>query len=205
MMPRLMTSLLLVVVSTLPAAAQSGSPPDPDRSIGVGAQWAAPNTGRGEAPGVQISWRRWFSPIWGIGTDFRLWQRNSTTAIDSPAQIGPGGIAIPSQHGQETRRISSYGFGVGLVARQSIGRISLLSGAGPGFYIDRSDHDTRINESRNAGRISVRSLGLHMLLEMEVRTTSRLSVFAGLRGEVRDVRDAESSSGYPTAGVRFAF
>jgi hypothetical protein len=32
-----------------------------------------------------------------------------------------------------------------------------------------------------------------------------VSAFAGVRMELRDLRDSESSFGYPTAGVRFVF
>jgi hypothetical protein len=46
---------------------------------------------------------------------------------------------------------------------------------------------------------------VHILGELEVRVTRRLSGFAGLRIEQRDVRFLESTAGYPTAGVRFAF
>jgi len=203
MMLRLLTAMVLVVISSLPATAQS-APDVSSQSIGAGAQWA-PHSGRGEAPGLQLAWRRWLTPYLGIGTEFRWFQRSTTTEIDFPDQTAPGGIAVPAQHGLEQQQISSYGFGGGLLARTSIGRLTLIGGAGPGFFVDRTVHDTRINDARNAGTTTFRSLGLHMVMEMEVRATNRLSAFAGIRMELRDLRDSESSFGYPTAGVRFAF
>ena len=205
MILRLMASVLLVLMVTTAAAAQPAAEEVHNQSIGGGAQWALPSSGRGDAPGVQVSWRRWFTPYLGVGTDFRVWRESTIEEIDFPAQTAPGGIAVGSQEGRDARRISSYGLGVGVLARGSIGRLSLVGGAGPGLYVDRTAHDTRINESRSAGSTTLSSIGLFMLAEVEVRATSRLSVFAGLRGELRDVRVAESSSGYPTAGVRFAF
>lgn len=190
---------------TTAAATQPAAEDVHNQSIGGGAQWALPSSGRGGAPGVQVSWRRWFSPHLGIGTDFRLWREVMVTAIDFPAQTAPVGIAVPAQQGRDARRISSYGLGAGLLARESIGRLSLIGGVGPGFFVDRTAHDTRVNDSRSTGSDTLSSIGLFMLAEVEVRATSRLSVFAGFRGELRDVRVSESRSGYPTAGVRFAF
>ena len=200
-MLRLSTAMLLVVISSLPAAAQSA--PD-GQSIGAGAQWA-PHSGRGEAPGLQVAWRRWFTPYLGVGTEFRWFQRSTTTEIDFPEQTAPGGVVVTAQQGAEQQKVTSYGLGSALLARASIGRLTLIGGAGPGFFVDRTIHDTRINASRNAGRTTFSSLGVHMVMEMEMRATNRLSAFAGLRMELRDVRDSESSFGYPTAGVRFAF
>jgi hypothetical protein len=202
-MGRLLTPMFLVLLHAVPAAAQP-APDAPSRSISAGAQWA-PHSGRGEAPGVQLAWRRWFTPYLGVGTEFRWFQRSTTTDIDFPDQTAPGGIAVPAQHGREQQQVSSYGAGGALLARASIGRLTLIGGGGPGFFVDRTAHDTHINGSRNAGTTTFNSLGLHMVMEVEVRATSRLSAFAGLRMELRDVRDAESSSGYPTAGLRFAF
>jgi hypothetical protein len=203
MMLRLARAMFLVVISSLPAAAQP--PADvSSQSIGAGAQWA-PHTGRGEAPGVQVAWRKWFTLHLGVGTEFRWFQRSTTTDIDFPGQTAPGGIVVPPQQGVEQQRVTSYGFAGAVLARTSIGRVTFIGGAGPGVFVDRTVHDTRINGSLNAGRMTVSSLGLHMVMEMEVRATNRLSAFAGVRMELRDVRDAESSFGYPTAGVRFAF
>jgi len=203
MMLRLLTAMFLVVISSLPATAQS-APDVPSQSVGAGAQWA-PHSGRGEAPGVQVAWRRWFTPYLGVGTEFRWFQRDTASEIDFPAQTAPGGVAVASQQGRDDRRVSSHGFSGGLLARTSIGRLTLIGGAGPGFFVDRTVHDTRINDARNAGTTTFRSLGLHMVMEMEVRATNRVSAFAGIRMELRDLRDSESSFAYPTAGVRFAF
>jgi hypothetical protein len=203
MMLRLARAMLLVIVSSLPAAAQS-APDTSTQSIGAGAQWA-PHSGRGEAPGLQAAWRRWFTPHLGVGTEFRWFQRRTTSDIDFPGQTAPGGIIVPPQQGVEQEKVTSYGFAGAVLARTSIGRVTFIGGAGPGFFVDRTVHDTRINGSLNAGSTTFSSLGLHMVMEMEVRATNRLSAFAGVRMELRDVRDAESSFGYPTAGVRFAF
>jgi hypothetical protein len=201
------TAILLTLATTLttPAAAQSGPDPELDQSIGAGPQWALPYSRIDAAPGIQAAWRRWFSPHFGIGTDFRWWRSTRTMEINSPAQTGPGGIPISAQLGREDRRTSSYGFGVGVLMKASAGRLTFVAGAGPGFFVDRTAHDTRINDMRAAGEITEQHLGIHMLAEMEVRASRRLSLFAGLCVEQRDLRALDTQTGYPTAGVRFAF
>ena len=91
-MLRLPASMFLLLFCALPAAAQP-APDSPSQSIGVGAQWA-PHSGRGEAPGVQVAWRRWFTPYLGVGTEFRWFQRDTAGEIDFPAQTAPGGVAV---------------------------------------------------------------------------------------------------------------
>jgi len=120
----------------------------------------------------------------------------------SPAE-NAAGVVIPSV--QRVDRTSSYALGVGVLGTGSFGRLSFHAGAGPGFFVDRTTYETRASGHLESGSSALRSFGLQMLMELEVRVTSRLSAFAGLRSELRDVRDSESSSGYPTAGVRFAF
>jgi hypothetical protein len=203
MMLRMPASMFLLLFCAVPAAAQP-APDPPNQSIGVGAQWA-PHSGRGEAPGVQVAWRRWFTPYLGVGTEFRWFQRDTAGEIDFPAQAAPGGVAVASQQGRDDRRVSSHGFSGGLLARTSIGRLTLIGGAGPGFFVERTRHDTVINGSRNAGSMTISSFGVQMLAEADLRVTNRLSAFAGLRMEIRDIRTMESSFGYPTAGVRVAF
>jgi hypothetical protein len=205
MMARVMTPMLVAVLVSTPAAAQDTPQDEYNQSISAGAQWALPHTWRGETPGVQVSWRHWLSPRLGVGTDFRWWVRNKTTDIDTSPQVSSQGVVVPRMLGREERQLSSYGFGVGVVARESFGRLSLIGGAGPGFFVDRTKHDTEINGTRNAGSSTYSTLGAQFLVELELRATSHLSAFAGFRFEWRDFRTSESSSGYPTAGVRFAF
>jgi hypothetical protein len=50
-----------------------------------------------------------------------------------------------------------------------------------------------------------RSVGVLGVMEVEVRATPSVSVFAALRIELRDARDSESAFGSPGAGVRFGF
>ena len=107
--------------------------------------------------------------------------------------------------GRDVQRRSSYGWNVGVLTKAAAGRVSLVGGIGPEVFVDRTSHDTRINEWQSAGSLTRRSIGVHMSGEAEVRATARLSAFAGLRIEMPDVRALESSFGYPTAGVRFAF
>lgn len=197
--------LFLAVIVSSPALAQPSQQPSHHQSIGTGAHWALPYSERGSPPGVQLSWRRWFSPRFGLGTDFRWWARNTTREINSPAQQGPGGVFIRSQQGREEQWLSSYGFGIGVLARRSSGRLSFIGGAGPGFFVDRTVHETQINEMHDSGRFTLRSVGVHLLGEAELQATTRLSAFVGVRLELRDPRHVESGSGYPTVGVRFAF
>jgi hypothetical protein len=181
----------LILVGTTVATSASAQPEDNRNQISGGAQWALPYSGPDDKPGVQLSWRRWLSPRLGIGTDLRVWRSTTTD------EFGP--------RRQETRERSSYGFGVAVLGRESIGRLSLIGGAGPGFFVDRAVHEGRIGDLRDAGSSTQQSIGLHMLAEVEVRAVRSLSLFAGLRIELRDVRTFESSSGYPTTGVRVAF
>jgi hypothetical protein len=205
MTPRLMLSMFFVAAVTAPAAAQPAQGPVRDQSVSAGAQWALPHPGGGAPPGLQLTWRRWISPRFGIGTDFRWWGRSTTTEITSREQIRQDGIVIPSMQGRDDQRISSSGFGAGILAKGSIGRLSLVGGAGPGFFVDRRTHERRLDGLHDGGRETICSLGVQMLAEIEARATSRLSVFAGLRMEIRDLRASDSSSAYPTAGARFAF
>lgn len=204
MMLRVMTSMLLVAIVASPASAQPNAEPAHNQSISGAAQWALPYPGRDVAPGVQVSWRRWWSPYLGIGTDVRWWQSHNRTEFNSPAQQGPGG-AIPSLQGWDDRRVSSFGLGVGILVKGSTGRLSLIGGVGPGLFVDRTSYESRFNERHEARHGTKRSVGVHVLGEVEVRVTHRLSGFAGLRIEQRDVRFVDSTAGYPTAGVRFAF
>ena len=197
--------LLLATMTAVPAAAQPATPLSPNQSIDAGLQWALLSSARGGKPGLQVAWRRWMSPRAGFGADVRVRRTTRTSVFDSPAQTGPGDIRVPAMEGHEERRISSYGLGGGILARTVTGRISLIGGAGPGLYVDRSAHDTTLNASRHAGRTTIRSIGLFGLMEMEVRATRHLAAYAGLRVELRNVRDAESAFGYPTVGVRVAF
>jgi hypothetical protein len=188
--------LLLAIVLTTPAAAQPANDGERNQSIGIGGQWAAPHTLRGEAPGVQISWRRWLSPHIGVSTDFRWWTRSTTTDFPALAQQEPA---------RETRGTASYGFGVGLLGRMWSGRVSAIGGIGPGFFVDRTTYERQVSDRRDSGGHAHRTIGVQSVLEIDVRLTNRLSGFAGLRMELRDFRDSESSSGYPTVGLRFAF
>jgi hypothetical protein len=205
MPPRLSPVLLLALVVASPAAAQPRAPAILNQSIDAGLQWALLISGRDATPGMQAGWRRWFSPHLGVGVDGRWGQKRTAREFDFPAQPGPDGVLIPPMQGREDRQISSYGFGGGIVARTTIGRLSLVAGGGPGFFVDRSTHQTRINAAEHAGDITTSSFGLFMLMEIEVRATRHLSGYAGLRAELRDVRFPDSSFGYPTAGVRVSF
>lgn len=205
MTPRLMLSMLFVAAVTAPAAAQPAQSAVHDQSIGAGAQWALPHPGGDAKPGLQLAWRRWLSPRFGVGTDFRWWGRSTTTEISSPQQIRQDGVGIPSMHGRDDQRISSYGLSAGVLTKGTIGRLSLVGGAGPGFFVDRTAYERRLDNRRDGGSITVRSLGVQMLAEVEARATNRLSVFAGLRMEIRDLHESDSSSAYPAGGVRFAF
>ena len=204
-MPRRLSFLLIALVFANPAGAQTPAADELNQSIDAGLQWANLISASDATPGMQVSWRRWWSPHLGIAADVRWGQKATLREIDSPAQPGPDGVLIPAMQGREDRRISSYGFGGGLLARTTIGRLSFVAGGGPGFFLDRSTHQTRINAAEHAGSATVRSLGLFMLMEIEVRATRRLSGYAGLRAELRDVRVPDSSFGYPIVGVRLAF
>jgi hypothetical protein len=199
---RVMLAGLLATIAAVPAAAQPALPEM--QSVGGGAHWALPYA-EPALPGVQLSWRRWGSHSLGVGAELRWWGRRITTEFDFPAQTSPEGIAVAASQGSEDRRVSSYGVGVNVLARTTIGRLSFVGGVGPGFFVDRTSYERQVNGRPLAGESTWRSIGLHSLAEMNVQATNRVSGFVGIRIEVRDLRDSESLSGYPTAGIRFAF
>ena len=197
--------VVLALLPTNPAAAQPPEEPEHRQSLGAGLQWALPNAGRAVKPGLQLSWRRWISPRVGVGADVRFGVLHTTREIDFPESTGPGGIIVRSQQGRERVKVASQGYGFSIFARSLPGRVTMTAGVGPGLFVDRRTHDTRINDWFSDGTETLRSLGAQGVVEIEVRATRRVSVFAALRMELRDVRDGESSSGYPAIGARFAF
>ena len=204
-MPSRLSVLLIAFVFANPAGAQTPAADELNQSIDAGLQWANLISASDATPGMQVAWRRWFSPRLGIATDVRWGQTRTIRNLNSPVQAGPGGVVVPAMQGYEDRRIASYGFGGGILGRTTIGRLSLVAGAGPGLFVDRSKNQARLNAAEHAGTTTVRSFGLFVLMEMEVRATRHVSGYAGVRAELRDVRVPDSSFGYPTAGVRIAF
>jgi len=202
-MGRVTVFLALLMMAYAPVAAQSRSDPEHTQSIGAGLLWTS--TGQAGTPGIDATWRRWFSPRVGIGADLRWGTSTKTIEIDSPEQPGPGGLTIRAQRGVEHLRTTSRAYGVGILARGLLGRVSLVGGVGPALFVDRSAHETRINDFQDAGESTWRTVGVLGVAEVEVRATRRMSVFAGLRIELRDARDSESLFGHPVAGVRLAF
>jgi hypothetical protein len=198
----LMIPALLV---TTAASAQPAPNLAHTQSIAGGVQWAMPYSGHGEPPGGLASWRSWFSTRVGIGTEFRWFGRYSTSELISSSAPDPRGNALALVHGIDDRWINSYGAGVDMLAQGSIGRLSLIGGLGPGFFVDRTRYAKGINDTHETGSTTRSSIGLHALVELDARATSRLSVFAGLRIEVRDLGTFDSSFGYPAVGFRFAF
>jgi hypothetical protein len=146
------------------------------------------------SPGVDASWRRWFGPYLGLGAGLRWKQVKSTD------DAGPPGVEWVD-HLTHT----SYAAGVGLLGRMTAGRVSLVGGTGPGLFVERRAHDTRVNGVLQPSTETYRSVGLQGLIEFDVRVTRRLSAYAGLHLEWRDLRSSESSSGYPSAGLRLVF
>ena len=197
--------LVLALLPANPVAAQPPAEPEHRQSLGAGVQWALPNAGRTVTPGLQVSWRRWLSPRVGVGADVRFGVLDTTRAIDFPESTGPGGIIVRSQQGRERVKVASHGYGFGIFARSRPGRVTVTAGVGPGLFLDRRTHDTRINDWFSDGTEILGSLGAQGTVEIEVHATRRVSVFAGLRMEWRDVRDGERSSGYPAIGARVAF
>jgi hypothetical protein len=204
---RIRVAALIVVALfvTTTASAQPAPNVAHNQSIAGGVQWALPYSGHGEPPGGLASWRYLFSPRVGIGTEFRWFTRHSTSELPMPSAPDPRGSTIALVHAIDDRWINSYGVGIDVLAQDSIGRLSLVGGIGPGFFVERTRYARRIDDTHQSGSSTISSIGLHAFVELDVRATSRLSVFAGLRIEVRDLGTFDSSFGYPAAGVRFAF
>ena len=182
MLRRLSPFLRLVSIVAVPAAAQPPAGAELNQSIDAGLQWALLISASDATPGMQVSWRRLaFTALrrrnrWALGTE----THDHRISI-SPAQPGPDGVLIPAMRGREDRRIPSDGFGGGVLARSVVGRLSLIGGAGTGVFLDRSTNETRVNAAEHARSITVRSIGLYALVEMEARATRRLSAYVGLR------------------------
>lgn len=77
MPPRLSPVLLFALVVATPAAAQPPAPAILNQSIDAGLQWALLISGRDATPGMQVAWRRWFSPHLGVGADVRWGQKHT--------------------------------------------------------------------------------------------------------------------------------
>jgi hypothetical protein len=146
------------------------------------------------SPGVEGSWRHWFGPRLGVGADVRWKQLRSTD------EGGPPGVDWVDDVTH-----TSYAVGGSLMGRAVAGRVSLVGGAGPGVFVERRAHDTRIDGVLQSTNETYRSVGIQGLVEIDLRVTNRLSAFAGLHLEWRDLRSSESSTGYPAAGVRITF
>ena len=194
---RMAVAFVVAMAAAAPAAAQPPRQSAPVQSIGAGTQWGPPSSGAHLEPGVFLSWTRRFSPRLGVEIDFRWASRNRTSQFTS--------LAFPSERGEEVNLTSSYAVGGAIVVRESIGRLSLSGGAGPGFFADRTRHERQIGNLRDASLNTVRTIGVLGLVDLNLRVTNRLSAFAGLRLEFRDFTDGEGNMGYPAAGVRFAF
>lgn len=192
-MRRMLAVFALATAVAVPAAAQSREPARA-HSVGAGAQWGSPDSGARMTPGVQASWQSWFGPHLGAGAHVR-WKTLETSRVGDPQAL----------HARDDQTHASYGFGVGLLGRLPAGRLSVVGGAGPGVFVDRRTYDRVLDGTKQSGGETTRSIGLQGLLEIDVRVTDHLFAFAGLHVEWRDLRSAESSSGYPTAGVRVMF
>jgi hypothetical protein len=174
------------LISLAAGSAEAQTHDAPDQSIGGGVQWALPHTGH-DAPGIQVSWHRVRQRGAGVGADVRWWRRRTS----DQSAAGP----VP-------RDESSYAASVLVMGRTSpIRGLSMTFGVGPGIFVERSD----VLDSRRGGSSTASTVGVHGLAELNVQITHRVFAYAGLHAERRDFRHAESLSGYPVAGVRFAF
>lgn len=191
---RLLVLPAVLVLAAGSAAAQRVRDPARSQSVGGGLQWGTPQPSARMSPGVDASWRRWFGPYLGLGADVR-WKQ--VRRIDEAGQPGVEWVDEVSH--------TSYAAGLGLLGRVTAGRVSLVGGTGPGVFVERRAHDTRVNGVRQPSTETYRSVGVQGLVEVDVRVTRRLSAYAGLHLEWRDLRSSESSSGYPAAGLRLVF
>ena len=192
-MRRAVGPFALALALASPAAAQS-SDPARTHAIGAGAQWGAPTASARLTPGVQLSWQRWLGPHLGVGAHVR-WKTLETSRIADTERL--------DTRDDETR--SSYGFGAEVLGRLPAGRLSLIVGIGPGVFVERQAYESLVNGTRHTGSDSFRTIGLQGLIEIDVRVADHLSAFAGLHVEWREFRSAESSMGYPAAGLRVVF
>jgi hypothetical protein len=182
------------------ASAQTLADPVYPRSIDLGAQWSFPpgNRGLSGTPGVKISWRRWYGHHLGSEAHAGWWRGETSWEFNSP-----------EFQSRNTDAVTAYSVAIGILGRIPLGRATVVLGVGPGWFHDRRDFEWRTNsasgEQHAAGGETQNSLGVHIVTEVDVRATRRMSVFGGFLSQVRNVRDRESSIVYPTAGLRFGF
>ena len=213
MVNRILLSVTAIgLLIAAPAAAQSRSGTGLGMSVDVGPQWAFPadDPELKGATGLRASWRRWFGPHLGISADLGWWRKRVDSTFRSPGSDVPGGT-VPSIEGAARHSLSAYALGLGVLGRIPAGRAAVILGGGPGWFHDRGAYESRVSydlgarEEQYSGHAGRNSFGVHMLAELEVRATGHMSVFGGMRSEVRDVRYWESGIVYPSAGIRFAF
>lgn len=190
-----------------PAAAQAPQQPSLGHSIAGGAQWAFPVSDvdlKGSA-GVNASWRYFTGPHLGIEGTFGWWQKNEKGQYHSDGFTTPDGAVYGAMNATYEQRLSTYGLGFNVLGRIPIGRAAIVMGGGPGYFIEHGDANANVNGTAYANSDTGNHFGVQGLAEVEVRATGRLSVFGGLRLELRDVRYADSGFAYPIVGLRLGF
>ena len=190
-------SLGIVAIAVLvagPAFAQT--PQDaPKQSIGGGARWAYPaSTPLAEGTlGLDVSWRGWFNRHAGLEVSVGNWRTTNTIDTREPFRTF-------------TEQVSSYSFGASVVGRIPVGRVSFLVGGGPGYFMDVETNRVWVRDEFRSLTNTRGGFGAQIVAEVEVRATGNISVFAGVRNELRDItHGSESAITNPTAGIRFSF
>ena len=82
-MPPRLSVLLIALVFANRAAAQTPAARGLTQSIEAGVQWANLISASDATPGMQVAWRRWFSPHLGVGGDVRWGQKHEIREFSS--------------------------------------------------------------------------------------------------------------------------
>lgn len=181
--------VVLCVLAAVPAHAQE----KPRQSVAAGMRWAYPVSYpvREGTPGVDVSYRGWLTRYAALEANLGRWTFGTTFSRDPIRTF--------------TEEVTGYSFGASVIGQVPVGRASFLVGGGPGYFWDVETNRVLIGNEFHSHTATRGAFGAQAVLEVDIRVTERLSVFAGVRGELRDITYTDSAVAYPTAGVRFAF
>jgi hypothetical protein len=205
MLHRPLASVVVLLLASVPVAAQSISPAERTHSFGAAAEWAYPFRSSDyltATPGVGASYREWLRPHLAIEIEFGSWRRTHSGTYRL------AGYQVPPEHQGEpilasyTSRFSWYNAGVNVLGRIPIGRVAIVGGGGPGLFVEQLDDASLVNDAVQTWSSRSTHVGVQSLAAVEVRVIDRVTAFVGARAELSSI---DTLVAYPTAGMRIGF